>query len=142
MNTGEIWRVVPSVPGLMASSLGRVCSEPYFIDMPHGGERSYKLSPTFGCAVRKNGKVLRTIFRFRGRTFKVHRIICEAFHGPPPSQSHVVMHLDEDGGNNVPENLAYGTQTENLNASGFIAYCKSRVGEESPSVKGRRKFAP
>lgn len=48
------------------------------------------------------------------------------------------MHIDENSRNNKPANLAWGTQKENLNAPGFIEYCKGRVGENSPTTKGRR----
>lgn len=74
---------------------------------------------------------------YRGKTYKVHRLVCEAFNGPPPFQGAVCMHLDEDYRNNRPDNLAWGTQKENLNAPGFIAYCRSRTGENSPTAKGR-----
>lgn len=70
---------------------------------------------------------------------KVHRVICEAFHGPAPFDRAVVIHLDEDGLNNKPENLKWGTQKENLNMPKFIEYCKSRTGENSPSAKARLK---
>jgi hypothetical protein len=74
----------------------------------------------------------------RGRTYKIARLIAEAFHGPPPFDDAVVMHLDENAVNNRPENLKWGTQKENLNAEGFLAYCHGRLGEDSPTIKGRR----
>ena len=49
------------------------------------------------------------------------------------------MHLDENAVNNRASNLRWGTQKENLNAPGFLTYCRSRTGEDSPSAKGRRK---
>jgi hypothetical protein len=49
------------------------------------------------------------------------------------------MHLDEDSRNNKPENLAWGTQKENLNAPGFVDYCRSRVGDANPLLKSRAK---
>lgn len=70
---------------------------------------------------------------------KIHRLVCEAFHGEPPFPKAVVIHLDEDGTNNRAENLRWGTQKENLNMPGFIAYCKSRTGENSPIIKGMKK---
>lgn len=68
---------------------------------------------------------------------KIHRLVCEAFHGVPPFPKAVVIHLDEDATNNKPENLRWGTQKENLNMPGFIAYCKTRTKENSPATKGR-----
>ena len=49
------------------------------------------------------------------------------------------MHLDENARNNKPENLRWGTQKENLNAPGFIAYCKSRTGDNNPYRKGKAR---
>ena len=72
---------------------------------------------------------------------KIHRLVCEAFHGPAPSKRSVVLHLDENALNNNPENLRWGTQKENLNMPKFIEYCKSRIGANSPVTKGiKRKF--
>lgn len=106
---------------------------PYSAPMPHGGERHYGGEPHRG---QWDGK--RFIHQFQGKTYKVHRLVCEAFHGPAPFEGAVVMHKDEDGGNNRHTNLAWGTQKENLAAPGFLAYCRSRTGESSPVRKGRR----
>lgn len=82
---------------------------------------------------------MRYIYNYRGKNYKVHRLVCEAFHGPAPFEKAVVMHLDDDATNNKPENLAWGTQKQNLNTPAFIAYCKSRTGENSPTVKGKAR---
>ena len=47
--------------------------------------------------------------------------------------------FDENAANNRPDNLRWGTQKENLNAEGFLTYCRGRVGENNPFVKGRRE---
>ena len=130
----ESWAPVPSQPDLLASSLGRIMVDPRIAQMPNGGERVYGGEATFG---QWDGK--RFLYARRGhKTLKVHRLVCEAFNGLP-EDGEVCMHLDEDSRNNKPENLAWGTQQENLNAPGFIAYCKSRTGSNSPAVKGRMK---
>jgi hypothetical protein len=49
----------------------------------------------------------------------------------------VCMHLDENSRNNKPENLAWGTQKENLNAPGFIDYCKSK---QKPNLNGKMEY--
>jgi hypothetical protein len=49
-------------------------------------------------------------------TYKVHRLVCRAFHGDPPvygeDEAHC-RHLDGDRLNNRAENLRWGTKTEN-----------------------------
>ncbi len=51
------------------------------------------------------------------------------------------FHLDENAANNRANNLKWGTQKENLNAPGFLEYCKNRTGEQSPWTKGQKKKA-
>lgn len=48
----------------------------------------------------------------RRTKFKVHRLICETFHGPRP-EGRQARHLDGDKLNNRAENLAWGTVAEN-----------------------------
>lgn len=134
MNTKEIWRSVPSLPEYMASSHGRIMRAPYLSPMPNGSSRQYGGDPIVG---QWDGK--RYIFNFKGRTYKVARLVCEAFHGSPPSGKRYCLHIDENARNNRPENLKWGTQKENLNAPGYLEYCRSRTGENSPFIKGRKK---
>lgn len=129
----EVWKRIPN-SFLMASSLGRIKSEPYERSMPNGGIRTYQLSPTYGYWVKDRK---RYIIRWQGKTYRIARIVCEAFHGPP-KEGEVVMHLDENSQNNRPENLKWGSQKENLNFPGFLEYCKSRTGANSPVSKGIR----
>lgn len=132
----EQWRIVPSVPGILVSTKGRFLIVPTVGEMPHGGVRHYS-----GIARRGHWKGTALIFRWDGRTFRVHRLVCEAFHGPAPFEDAVCMHLDENAKNNSPDNLKWGTQKENLNAPGFLNYCRSRVGENNPFIKGRARKA-
>lgn len=106
--------------------------------------RLYEPKPTYGHRNRAS-KTARHVYmgmfnRFFGN-MKVHRLVCEAFHGGPPDPTSIVIHLDEDATNNRPENLKWGTQKENLNMPKFIEYCKSRTGANSPYVKGRFRKA-
>jgi hypothetical protein len=45
---------------------------------------------------------------------RVHRIVATAFHGIPPTQEHVVDHIDTNKRNNRPENLRWVTRLENV----------------------------
>ena len=111
---------------MLASSLGRVMADA-MLDrpMPHGGQRDYIGTPWLGSWQKGSGKG-RYIVRFRGRTYRVARLVCEAFHGSPPDNRTVCMHRDENSRNNRPGNLRWGTQKENLNAPGFLQYCRER----------------
>ena len=130
----EVWAEVPSWPGLLASSLGRLMVKSYQKEILGKGLRTYGGRPTSG---QWDGK--RFVYPRRGfGTKKVARLVCEAFHGPPkPGQ--VCMHLNEDSRDNRPENLRWGSQKENLNAPGFLAYCKTRTGEKNPNIIGIRR---
>jgi len=138
----EIWKPVPSKPGIMVSSFGRVLLPERQAQMPHGGWRTYKPKPTFGNKTKASKNARHSYMGLYNKFYgnlKVHRLVCEAFHGPSPSEKAVVIHLDEDATNNKAENLKWGTQKENLNMPGFIEYCKSRTGDQSPTAKGRLK---
>lgn len=136
MANPEIWRLVPSVPDVLASNRGRIMIIPSLGTMPHGGVRHY------GARARRGSwDGDRYIILIRGTTYKVARLVCEAFNGPPPFPEAVCMHKDENSRHNEPTNLQWGTQKENLNAPGFLEYCRGRTGENSPTAKARRRAA-
>jgi hypothetical protein len=45
---------------------------------------------------------------------RAHQIVATAFHGPQPTKSHVVDHIDTNRRNNRPENLRWVTRLENI----------------------------
>ena len=109
---------------------------PFEGPLPNGSTRQYG-----GYARRGSWDGARYIFQWRSKTYKVARLVCEAFHGAPPEDKSVCMHLDENSRNNASDNLRWGTQKENLNAPGFLDYCRGRTGENSPTIKARNKRA-
>lgn len=143
-STVEIWKPVPSEPGVLASSLGRILQAPGYAPLPNGGYRAYLPEPRFGqvSKARKNAKhtYMHVMLKRYGdgprqQPRKVHQLVCEAFHGPKPFANAVVIHLDENAHNNRPENLKWGTQKENLNMPKFKEYLRARTGKNSPRAK-------
>lgn len=123
---GEVWREVPSLPVVLVSSEGRVMTKPYRGEMPNGGLRHYGGQPHFGVWSKKDE---RFIIVYKGKCYKVHQLVCEAFHGTKPDidgEAVVVLHVDENAANNRASNVRWGTQRENLNAPGFLEYRKHR----------------
>ena len=118
--TEEVWRM-SSVNGLMVSSLGRYMIVPSFSDMPHGGQRHYETAPRDGVIPSEDN---RPVVTYRGKTYRVHKLVCEAFNGPKPFSGAVVMHMDSDSTNNAAANLKWGTQKENMNQDAFLEYRK------------------
>lgn len=67
------------------------------------------------------GRVLRSGYRqfnlvgMDGRKHLVrgNRLVCEAYHGPPPTAAHHAAHKDGDRLNDTPENLYWATPKEN-----------------------------
>jgi hypothetical protein len=132
--TEETWKPVNSAPGLEASSLGRIRIVPRRMAMPRGGFKTVGGTARFGQFDKKRA---RHVFRWNGKTYMVARLVCEAFNGPAPVGA-LCLHEDEDAANNRPTNLVWGTQKQNLNYPGFLAYCRQRTGENSAFTKGKR----
>ena len=127
----------PSIPGAKVNSLGQIKLPECEAEMPNGGVRKYATTWVSGTK-RKASKAARHEhlgIQYRGKNYKMHRLVCEAFRGPSPEGKPIVIHLNENALDNRPENLKWGTQKENLTMPEFLAYCRSRVGENSPRRK-------
>lgn len=111
----EEWRAVVGYAGLYeVSNLGRVRSLDRLV--PHSIP---------GCLRKRKGKVLagyrkdqyyiRVILHdgTHGTTRTIHSIVADAFLGPRPDGLNV-LHNNGDPIDNRPENLRYGTQSENI----------------------------
>lgn len=130
---------VASIEGALANDLGEIKLPSKTSKMPNGGQRSYETKWRRGTKTKARKSARHEYFGivYCGKNYKVHRLICEAFHGPAPEGKNVVIHIDENALNNRPENLRWGTQKENMNMPRFIEYCKGRTGENSPATKGK-----
>jgi len=67
-----------------------------------------------------------------GRGTRRHVIVAETFHGPRPDGGSV-RHLNGVAGDDRPENLAWGTQAENMRD--MVAHGTSTVGQRNPMAK-------
>jgi hypothetical protein len=68
------------------------------------------------------------------KSVPVHRLVCEAFHGPAPSKAHVVAHWDGVRNNNNYKNLRWATVKEN-NSDDRIRHGKTPAGIKNPKAK-------
>lgn len=107
-------RDIPGFDGYLADSIGNVYSK-----WGHGVRRGIQptvqrqMKPTFArngyliIGVRPTGeeKFIRT---------GVHRLVCAAFHGKPPTPKHTTSHKNGDRTDNRAANLCWETQAENL----------------------------
>jgi hypothetical protein len=60
---------------------------------------------------------------------KIHRVVCRAFHGEPPTEKYEVGHWDNDTSNNSKDNVYWTTHKDNLDhhPDGCACpYCKSK----------------
>jgi hypothetical protein len=89
------WR--PSVRGYLVSSAGAV-------------RRDDPAAPILRGSIDRDG--YRCVC-LKGRTLRVHRLVCEAFHGPAPD-GRECAHLDGNQLNNRADNLAWVTHKENV----------------------------
>jgi len=112
----EIWQQVPGMPKVEASSLGRIKYDGQIRGQHKRNTGRYYLSVRVG-----------------NKSFLVHRLVCMAFHGEPPSEKHEVLHLDYQQSNNIPSNLKWGTHAENMAMDRGNNH--AHKGEQNPNVK-------
>lgn len=74
--------------------------------------------------------------RHNQRKMPVHQVVLLAYRGERPSPSHVGRHLDGDVMNNHPDNLAWGTQAENI--ADCIAHGRHVSGRVNERVGPRK----
>jgi hypothetical protein len=76
-----------------------------------------------------------------GTNYYFHRLVCTAWHGPPPTPEHTqVHHKDLDPSNSLPGNLAWATPGEsNQRSRDNNPNRKSSAGAKSKPVRGRKQ---
>jgi len=114
----EIWKSIPGYEThYEASSLGRIRSKERVVSDVRDDKirrrifSSRILSPNIAS---KSGRPS-VMLSVQGKTKRVliARLVCLAFHGLPPENKTNVLHYNDNGFENVPENLRWGTLKEN-----------------------------
>lgn len=114
----EMWRDIPGYEGAyQVSSLGRVRSLPRFVPVYDSVRGISYARPCPGIILRqavcdRAGHVSVHLGKYC-RGIPVHQLVMLAFHGYPPAGMEA-MHLNGDPKDNRPENLKYGTHSENM----------------------------
>lgn len=135
--TGEEWRDVVGFEGLYeVSNKGRVRSLDRMttrglrrgvlrrLNPDHDGYLLVTLSPGGGC---------------KKQTLKVNRIVCQVWHGDPPSEEHHAAHRDAVKSNNTPDNLYWATPTQN--SRDLVAH-GNHVNARKTHCKRKHPFTP
>lgn len=116
----EQWRQVPSFGGYIVSDKGRI--------------RHRRVNaPILKGSLDKDG--YRRV-RLHGVSLRVHRVVCETFHGPCP-EGLECAHLNSEKLDNRAENLAWVTRSENQqhNVARGVARYSAPPGESHHGAK-------
>lgn len=114
----EIWRDIPGYEGsYQVSSRGRVRSLPREIQICDSVRGTRYMRPCPGIILRQSvcdrtGHLSVHLGKYC-RGIPVHQLVLLAFHGYPPPGTEA-MHLNGNPRDNRPENLKYGTHSENI----------------------------
>lgn len=110
----EEWKEIPGTGGYQASTRGRVKSPPHV--RPNaltGGVSEHSGRVLKGSVNKTTGYRIYYVGGAVKKRLLGHRLVALAFHGEPPEGCPLVRHLDGNPDNNKPENLAWGTYSEN-----------------------------
>ena len=129
----EIWKAVTGFHGAYeVSSCGRVRA---LRRMVSRGSRGVCEFPERILTAKKRGPYVKVQLHLSGAAFSytIHRLVCEAFHGPRPSVEHEVAHWDGDPLNNNSSNLRWATKVEN--AADRKRHGRNQIGERNCNNK-------
>jgi hypothetical protein len=103
----EEWRVIEQAPDYAVSSLGRV--------RRITNARTWASDRIMTLGVHPDGYMqVSMVIGGKPTKQKVHRLVCRAFNGPPPEGKLGVAHWDGDPTNNIPSNLRWADQKDNM----------------------------
>lgn len=106
----ELWKPITHLPGFEVSNLGRIRDSKGVIRKIQNHVKGYQ---------------------FLVISMPVHKLVCEAFHGPQPFPNAMVLHgPDHNKHNNREDNLRWGTAQENSDDMIEAGRANSPKGEE------------
>jgi hypothetical protein len=133
----EVWRPVPGYEGLYeVSDLGKVRRLDREQHVTRYGKATTCIRKGGHVASHPNGRgyMRVTLFRYgEQRDHFVHRLVCLAFLGPPPTDRHQAAHSDGTTDNNRLTNLSWKTPSEN--AADALAHGRYLRGERAHHAK-------
>lgn len=113
----ETWRDVPGHEDTHeVSNKGRVRSKERLIRfLNRSGEECWRCKKAHMLTPTGNGRgyLIVPFGRAAPKNRYIHRLVCEAFNGPPPFEGAEVNHKDGIKANNVPENLEWCDRSHN-----------------------------
>lgn len=136
---GEIWKkdILIGADHVFVSSLGRVrLDERQTVARNSVGIMAPRTFPARICSTYVDGKGYAVVtIRHAGakRNYKVHRLVCAAFHGPPPPDRKFACHANGSRLDNRPDNLKWGSPIDN--AADTIRHGRHRVGSQKKNTK-------
>lgn len=119
----EVWRDVVGHDGYQVSNLGNVRS---YVKNKDGKDLKFI----------KNKQGYDTVCLRRGNRRLVHRLVADAFI-PNPDNLPLVRHMDDNPSNNRVDNLAWGTQTDNM--QDCVRHGRL-VGDTRAAIESKRKM--
>lgn len=112
--TEEEWVPVPGFEGYYeTSNLGGLNRLRVRITRSDGRVAWSKSGPIKGHPNATGHVVVRLKSPTRSINTQMHRIVCEAFHGPAPEGKPLVLHWDDNPSNNRADNLRWGDLSDN-----------------------------
>ena len=109
-----IWKPIPSCPNYEASEAGDI--------------RRIGSAGNLALQLQKNGYLKASLWHGnKGKTLWVQRLVCEAFHGPAPSDNMDAAHRNGVRHENQQDNLSWKTRRENTDD--MVEHGTRRSGE-------------
>jgi hypothetical protein len=120
----EVWRTIPAFPAYSASSWGRIRRDALIF----GGGGSIRV-PSGVLKERPlplGHRQVTLSIENRPTTQLVHRLVAMTFLPQPAQGQDCVCHRDDDPSNNRPENLFWGSRSDNM--ADMVAKGRQRIG--------------